>query len=269
MSGVPSHAGYEAPDPVVLESVARLASGELTSGSTILVVDDDAEIVGLHARILAGAGAQVAVASNGREALTLIEELQPDLVLLDLGMPEMDGFELVDALRAKAATRDLPIIVVTGQSLADPDLDRLNAGVATVMRKGVFKPSETLDRVEAALTRRRALGGATQRLVRSAMAFIEANCVDPLTRDDIARAISISPDYLTDCFRLELGVTPMVYLNRCRIQLARHLLETTDDAITSIALSVGFSDVSHFTRTFHREVAVSPRAYRRGERGPR
>jgi AraC-like DNA-binding protein len=65
-----------------------------------------------------------------------------------------------------------------------------------------------------------------------------------------------------------LGITPVTYLNRYRLLQARELLENTDMKITQIALAVGFSESAHFTRTFQREVGVSPRAYRRGKREP-
>ena len=233
----------------------------------ILVVDDDPDVLDLHARVVERAGGRAIRAASGLEALSVMESIRPDLVLLDLGMPEMDGFELLDAMRARSATRDIPVIVVTGQTLDDADLDRLDRGVATILSKGVLTAAETLDRIEAVLGRRRALGSATQRLVRRAIAYIELHHSDAITRDEIASYVAISPDYLTDCFHQELGVTPITYLTRCRIREAKELLERSDRTVTDIAMSVGFSEVSHFTRTFHRDVGVSPRAYRRGHRG--
>ncbi len=134
------------------------------------------------------------------------------------------------------------------------------------MNKGLFSTAETLTRIEAALARHQALGGPTQRLIRRAMGFIHAHYAEPLTREQIANHVHFSPDYLTDCFRREQGVTPMVYLNRYRIYQARRLLENSDLAITQVALAVGFSEGAHFTRTFQREVGMTPRAYRRSKR---
>jgi signal transduction histidine kinase/AraC-like DNA-binding protein/ABC-type sugar transport system substrate-binding protein len=229
----------------------------------VLVVEDDPDMRDLHARIVAEAGARPLLAADGRDALAVMASEIPDLVLLDLRMAGTDGFRTLAAMRSAAATRDIPVIVITGQRLADADLDRLDQGVAAVVSKGVLTAAETRARIEAALAGRPWLGSATQRIVRRATAFIERHHAEPLTRELIAREVAISPDYLTDCFRQELGVTPMVYLTRCRIRRARELLETTDRTVTSVALAVGFSDVSHFTRTFHRDVGVSPRAYRR------
>lgn len=110
------------------------------------------------------------------------------------------------------------------------------------------------------------MADATRHLVKRATAFIEAHHAEAISREAIAQHVSMSPDYLTDCFHQELGITPIAYLNRCRIRAARELLDSTDRAVTDIALSVGFADVSHFTRTFHRDVGLSPRTYRHRDR---
>jgi YesN/AraC family two-component response regulator len=191
----------------------------------------------------------------------------PDLVLLDLVMPELDGFEFLETIRSRVTTRDVPVVVVTGQTLTDADVDRLNRGVAAILNKGILTRAETITRIEAALSRRRALGSGPQQLVRRATTFIEEHHAEPITRDDIAQHAAMNPDYLTDCFHREMGITPIVYLNRCRIREAKKLLDTTERSVTEIALGVGYSEVSHFTRVFHREVGVSPRVYRRGNRG--
>ena len=79
---------------------------------------------------------------------------------------------------------------------------------------------------------------------------------------ELAEHIGISADYLTDCFRQELGITPISYIRRYRIRQACELLRNTDHSITQVAMAVGFSDSAHFTRTFTREMKVTPRAFR-------
>ena len=232
---------------------------------TILIVDDDPRILDMNTRLVEQAGRRAVTARNGREALALIEEQIPDLVLLDLTMPEMDGFALLDELRTRESTRDIPVIILTARLLSDADLDRCNQGVATILGKGIFSTEETLGHVEAALTRQSTLNRATQHLIRKAMAYIHAHFADPLSREEIAEHIGISADYLTDCFRQELGITPITYIRRYRIRQACELLRNSDQAITQIALTVGFSDSAHFTRTFQREMNMPPRAYRRNK----
>ena len=229
---------------------------------TVLLVDDDPDILTMNQRLVEQAGCRPILAYNGKEALEAIDTTQPDLILLDLMMPEMDGFTVLDHLRARDATRGIPVIILTARMLSDEELERCNRGVAAILTKGLFSAAETLNHIETALTRQNSLGIPTQRLVRQAMGWIHSHYAEPLTREDIAQSIGISPDYLTDCFRQEMGITPITYLRRYRIREACELLKTTDLSITQVALEVGFSESAHFTRTFHREVGLTPRAYR-------
>lgn len=231
--------------------------------STVLIVDDDPGILDMHSRLVEQTGRQVLKARNGREALEVLSNTCPDLILLDLMMPEMDGFEVLDALRGSESTRCIPVIVLTARLLSDADLERCNRGVASILGKGLFSAEETLKHIEAALARQSSLSGATRHLIRRAMACIHTHYAGPLTREDIAERIGISADYLTDCFRQEFGITPMTYIRRYRIRQACELLLSTDQSITQVAMNVGFSDSAHFTRTFLREIGLTPKAYRR------
>ncbi len=103
-----------------------------------------------------------------------------------------------------------------------------------------------------------------QRLVRQAMAYLHQHYAQPISREDVARHVGLNDDYLTTCFRKELGMTPVAYLTRYRLNQAKQLLSDTNRPITDIALAVGFSDSGYFSRVFRREVGVSPEAYRRG-----
>jgi len=248
------------------QALARYS--EASEQRVVLVVEDDPNILDLHCRLVERSGCRALKARHGRAALDVIEHTRPDLILLDLMMPVMDGFEVLGALRASETTRNIPVIVLTARVLSDADIERCNRGVAAILSKGLFDTNETLKHIEAALARQRTLGSATQRLVRRAMAFIHAHYAEALSRDEIAGHVGISADYLTDCFRQEVGLTPVTYLNRYRLLQARALLENTDLQITQIALAVGFSESAHLTRAFQREVGVSPRAYRSGKRAP-
>ena len=140
---------------------------------------------------------------------------------------------------------------------------RLNQGVATVLGKGLYSLEETLAHLETGLAHERKLSSEAQRLVRRAMAYLHEHYTESLTRRAIAEHVGLDEDYLTYCFRQELGMTPITYLNRYRVNQARHLLKQTDKSVTAIALEVGFSDSSYFSRIFKRETGMAPDAYRR------
>lgn len=237
----------------------------VTQVRTFLVVDDDVNTLEMHARIirLHAPSNRVLLAQNGREALNLLLKEKIDLVLLDLQMPEMDGFGVLQAMREAPWTHNIPVIVVTGKELTEADMARLNEGVAVVLQKGLFGVEETVAHIGAALERKRRLSMDTQRLVRLAMLFIHENYAQPITRGDIARHINIAEDYLTFCFRQELGTTPIKYLQRYRVHQAKLLLKNTNRSVTEIALQVGFADSGYFSRVFHRETGMSPETFRR------
>ena len=245
-----------------------LAADENASGRTVLVVDDDVETLDVHARIVQAHSPlnHVLKAHNGQEALDALRHTPVHLVLLDLTMPEMDGFAVLEAMRQNEAMRSVPVIVITGQTLSEAEMARLNQGVVTVLSKGLFNPDETLAHLASALERQQKLSSEAQRLVRKAMAYIQQSYPQPLARHNLAHYVGLSDDYLTYCFRQELGMTPIAYLNRYRVLQAQHLLRDTDKSVTEIAYDVGFSDSGYFSRVFRKEIGVSPEAYRRGER---
>ena len=86
-------------------------------------------------------------AANGREALARLQEEKPDVILLDLMMPEMDGFAVVAALQKEAGWRDIPVIVITSRDLDAKDRERLNSGVQSVLVKETFRPVDLVERI--------------------------------------------------------------------------------------------------------------------------
>jgi len=232
----------------------------------ILIVDDDPNILAMHTRMVQAQSPNashyhVLQARNGQEALHILRQEQPDLVLLDLMMPELDGFGVLEAMRNDPATQRIPVVILTAQVLTEADMARLNCGMVSILSKGLFSTQETLQHIETVLTRRRKTALEIQQLVHKAMAFIHTHYMDSLTRGEIAAHVGLSGRHLTRCFQQEVGVTPMMYLNRYRIQQAKALLESGDMGITDVAMAVGFSSGGYFTRVFRQEMGVSPRAY--------
>jgi len=230
---------------------------------TILVVDDEPGILELHTRIVQAQlpGCRVLQARDGRQALQIIHQERPALVLLDLMMPELDGFAVLEEMRQTDLTRNIPVVVITGQVLTEEDMSRLNSGVASVLGKGMFSVEETLIHLANALAHKRKPGSETQRVALKAMAYIHNYYAESISRSDVAAHVGLSERHLTRCFHQEVGMTPITYLNRYRVKQAKALLDAGRKGITEIAVEVGFSSSSYFTRVFRDEVGVSPRAY--------
>jgi signal transduction histidine kinase/DNA-binding response OmpR family regulator len=155
--------------PVHREALlARLATYTFTTkvkerNVRVLVIDDEAVARDLVANALRPEGFEVVTAASGREGLALARERQPDLVICDLIMPEMDGFEVVNRLAESDMPKDVPILILTGQNLTSADRERLNGKVAAVMNKdGDPRPAlaRWLRRAAAASGRRSATAAA-------------------------------------------------------------------------------------------------------------
>ncbi|HEV1997055.1 MAG TPA: response regulator, partial [Candidatus Dormibacteraeota bacterium] len=142
------------PFPVddLLGVVERLLNG---GKGRVLVVDDHEETRELMHRSLAAAGIEVHVAAGGEEALKLAFGQQHDLLVTDLMMPGMSGFELIFRLRAEERTRDLPIVVFTGKELTEIDRDTLNGQIQRLMAKDEFGPSDIVTTVRETIRARR------------------------------------------------------------------------------------------------------------------
>ncbi len=106
-----------------------------SAGRPLLMVDDDDLGRSQMRAALEQQGWTVTEASDGRDALKKLSEARPDVIILDLMMPEMDGFEFLEAMRREAEWRDIPVVVVTAKDLTDKDRIRLNGGVERIIEK--------------------------------------------------------------------------------------------------------------------------------------
>lgn len=121
----------------------------------VLVVDDEVDNLDLLAHLLRSAGYEVSTAPTGREALDLARRLDPDLILLDVRMPGMDGFEVCSALKSEEATRDIPVIFLSAHHSDEASIVRgLELGAQDFVPKPLRKP-ELLARLDAAARVRR------------------------------------------------------------------------------------------------------------------
>lgn len=127
--------------------------------SYILIVDDQPELAQMMADLLDDAGYQARSAGNGREALADIQQEQPDLVLLDVNMPELDGFEVAAMLKSDPATAAIPIIMVSAQEGRASRLIGLESGAEDYLAKPV-DPAELLAKIRNLLRLRQRAGSA-------------------------------------------------------------------------------------------------------------
>ena len=118
----------------------------------VLVVEDDSAAREILQRTLEKEGWTVTTAENGRVALQRVAEQQPALILLDLMMPEMDGFQVVETLREREGWRSIPIVVVTAKNLTAEDHSRLNGYVERILQKGAYSREALLAEIRDLVT---------------------------------------------------------------------------------------------------------------------
>jgi AraC-like DNA-binding protein len=231
----------------------------------ILIVDDEAEARDFLQRLVNEAlpGYPVLSAENGAAALASMQETAPSLVILDLVMPEIDGFMVLEKMRSMPETRQVPVLVMSGKLLSSEDIQRLDYARVT------FQSKELLSNDEAAALLRRiiepgeVLPQPTSVLVKAAIAYLHQNYALPVTRREIAQAVGVSSNYLSRIFRQEVGLSAWDCLNRFRILKAKELLRNSSDPITAIAAQVGFDDSAYFSRIFRKLTGQSPQSYRK------
>ena len=192
------------------------------TGERVLVVDDEADIVALVAYHLAKSGYRVSTASSGTEALEAARRERPALVVLDLMLPGMSGYDVLEQLRAGEGTRDVAVLMLTARRDEQDRIRGLSLGADDYLTKP-FSPQELVLRV-AAILRRVGAGGSssTDKLV-----------LGPLEIDSAAHLVRVhgQPVELTPT---EFKLLHTLAERRGRVQARAHLLQTVWDAAPDI-----------------------------------
>ena len=141
--------------PLDFSRLTMVVKRHATTGGehTILVVEDDPATQDLVSKQLEKEGWRVVMAGNGREAMDRVSEGKPDLVLLDLMMPEMDGFEFLEAFRKQPGCARISVVVMTAKILTDGDRQRLRGQVAHIVEKAVMTPESLVLNIRNTLQR--------------------------------------------------------------------------------------------------------------------
>ncbi len=147
--------------PIDRERLAASVERYRQGGQAVLVVEDDDDTREMIVRTLSGDGWSVQEAANGRVALERVGQGVPDLILLDLMMPEMDGFEFIAHLRENDAWRAIPVVVLTAKDMTADDHVRLQGNVRKVFRKASFSRDELMEEIRAAMEPRGTGGTAS------------------------------------------------------------------------------------------------------------
>jgi len=252
-----------ADDPTLLSLINALSPKEMTG--PILIVDDDPVARQAYQDLIAQGlpDYPVCAVNDGAAALTAMADQIPCLVLLDLMMPRMDGFDTLDRMRADPRTQAVPVVILTNKVLNLNDIKRIEQHARVVVQsKDILDDHEIIAALHHALFGTETLPPQTSALVKRAVAYLHQNYTRPLKRWEIAEAIGVSENYLSRVFNQELGLSPWDYLNRFRVCRAKELFRRTQGSIKDVADQVGFKDQKYFSRVFHKLTNLSPSEFK-------
>lgn len=247
--------------------------------SRILIIDDEPYTVRLIMDILRDCGFELLSSTNGAEGLVLAQARRPDLILLDIIMRGMDGFEVCRQLKADPLTREIPVVFLSAMNDTEQKLRGFNVGGMDYITKP-FEPREVLARITTHLHMRNLIEEMRERLdhyegkadahipnpllelVYQARDQLLANLQNPPSLDQLARNLGTNRTKLGQAFRARLGLSVFGYLRRQRLISASHLLRETPLTIKQIAARVGYRNSRDFAVAFKAYFSVTPSEYR-------
>lgn len=118
----------------------------------ILLVEDDNFLVDIYKKKLEMEGFKVGTCDNGEKCLVDVKKKKPDLILLDILLPKLDGFAVLEKLKGDAPTKDIPVLLLTNLGQKDDVQKGLDLGAADYLIKAHFKPSEIVDKIKKVLS---------------------------------------------------------------------------------------------------------------------
>jgi DNA-binding response OmpR family regulator len=243
----------------------------------LLLIDDDPGALRELVVILQD-DFEVQHALDGRSGVHRAQALRPDLILLDVVMPGADGYAVCRLLKADAATRDIPVIFLTGMNATEQRLEGLALGAVDYVGKP-FAAAEVRARVcvHLRLSGRMAAGDldprppesaepATSVQVQAAVRYIAQHLADLPTVSQIAQGVGTHEVRLLALFRQELGLTVSGYIAEERVRTGCRLLAQTQMSVQEIAREVGYSSPGNFISAFKERMGVTPKAWRELDR---
>lgn len=252
---------------------------------TILLVDDSIEELRFLVATLRRVGYKIVICKSGKDAITRIPVLQPDIILLDVCMPGMGGFALVRLLQQDPLLKSIPVIFLSAASASVNKLEGLKLGAVdyitkpaneeeVLLRIGIHLKSRTssdtlsnfshlenemLPKADSTLS-------FEEQVINAISQLLEADYSKDIGCDAICKAVGLGRHRINDIYRERFGVTMMTWWREKKLQKAKEMLEKTQVSIQSISDDLGFSAASNFSNTFSERFGVSPREFRASSR---
>lgn len=251
-----------------------------TQNNTILIVDDEVEILELLKEILSPYFKKIYCANDGVRALSIINRKTPDIVVSDVMMPNMDGYELCRKIKTDITISHIPIILLTARTDAQStligykmgadnylpkpfDIETLQSIIENELQKRVLIKQRYHDTNSIQTPESITFSNADESFIVKLNQFIDANISnEKLNLDLIATHMGMSRTLFQNKMKLILDTNISHYLNNIRIERAKILLHNMNLSLSSITYELGYSSQSYFTNVFKKQTGLTPLVYR-------
>ncbi|NBI90648.1 response regulator [Lachnospiraceae bacterium] len=207
-------------------------------------------------------------AENGYEGIKMVRDMEPDIVITDIRMPKINGLEMIEKIKEMGI--HCVFVILSGYS----DFEYARTGIRLGVKEYLLKPA-TISDVKELLKKlvdqeeKRAEDTRMQEYsvaVKEMVSVIEENYGMRLGLDSFADKFRLTPEYLSNLFAKETGMTFSNYLKKIRMEKAKELILNTDMKIYEVACSVGYPDQKYFSKVFKEYTGVSAKQYAIDER---
>ena len=244
----------------------------------LLIVEDNYEML-LLLKDTFSPYYNVFTSENGKEALSLLQEIKPDLIISDVMMPIMDGISLCKELKNGKTTRHIPIILLTARNTTQSKLEGLKYGAIEYINKPfnvkelIFKVNNILESQRNVIQKYRTelltqaeapqAESPDEKFIEAVLIELEKNIINPdFKLEDLSEALSMSYSNIYRRFQSITNKTLVDFMRSLRLKKAAMILVQHNYTISEIAFNVGFNDPKYFSRCFKKEYDHTPKQFK-------
>ena len=210
----------------------------------------------------------VGEAGDGMEALTQIDTLRPDIVIMDINIPIMNGLKVIQLSRIKHP--NTAFVIVSGYD----DFSYCREALRLQITDYILKPvnyeefGTCIDNLKISLFERRVSSAAEpekqeERAITGITRYLQEHLAEEISLSVLAEQFHLNPQYISQLFKSEIGVNFLVYLTNIRMEKAKKLLLSTALSIAEVAEQSGYGEYRVFTKVFKKSEGITPSQYRR------
>lgn len=242
----------------------------------VLIVEDQKD-VREYIKDCLGSGYSIIEAENGKQGLQQVEEEEPDIIISDIMMPEMNGLEMTRKLKTQLKTSHIPIILLTAKASQEQKLEGLEEGADSYIPKP-FNKQHLQIRVKKLIELRRKLqetyknpmavnvedvqiSRLDRKFLNKISKIVEEQKDKELSVEELSELIGLSRVHLYRKIKKLTGMSVSEFANSVKLRLSLELLKNSGNSISQIAYEVGFSSPSYFTKCFKEQFGISPSEY--------